>query len=354
MMNGLTIANKRVMQKITIITLGLLVSVFAHAQINFKAKSIKEAFEQGKAQGKPVFVFIYADGCPHCEAYMKTFGQDKTVGEFYNQQFVNAKVEVNSEEGRKFRGEQDIYVMSTPLLTFWSADTTLLSIAPAGDEQNNTAGILQFGERAINPNTQWSSYKKAFKNGEADPNFLVNTAYLARYTCDTLLNIGAMQRYAQQQQATGFENDDFVILQKVIMDDENPLFLHCVNNLAMYQQKYGNEEVNHTLENIVMFSLYSSRAATYSPSKLAFMKSVLGKIGVDGQNIKGRFLLPETGSLFRKGKNAEAIGLINDFFKGVENPHPEEIDFVFNYVQTYTQDSNLLQQLAWLKEKKNK
>lgn len=331
----------------------LFLAQLAIAQLRFESGSLHESFEKAQQQHKPVFVFIYADGCPHCEAYMKTFGQDKIVGEFYNQQFVNAKVEVNSEEGRKFRGEQDIYVMSTPLLTFWSADTTLLSIAPAGDEQNNTAGILQFGERAINPNTQWNSYKKAYKEGETDPNFLVNTAYLARYTCDTLLNIGAMQRYAQQQQATGFENDDFVILQKVIVDDENPLFLHCVNNLAMYQQKYGNEEVNHTLENIVMFSLYSSRATTYGPSKLAFMKSVLGKIGVDAQSIKGRFLMLETGNLFKQGKPAEAIGLINDFFKGVENPHPDEIDFIIKYAERNIQASDLIEQLNWLKEKKN-
>ena len=95
-----------------------------------------------------------------------------------------------------------------------------------------------------------------------------------------------MQRYAQQEQENGFPGDYFLVLQKVVMDDENPLVLHSLNNLETYYANHGKEEVNAALENIIMFSLMSSRAATFGASKLAFMKVALAKIGVDQQSIK--------------------------------------------------------------------
>ncbi len=76
----------------------LFSGIVATAQIAFTPKSIAAAFEQGKAMGKPVFIEIYADGCHHCEAFKRTFDTDKTVGAFYNQNFISYQVEVNSEE----------------------------------------------------------------------------------------------------------------------------------------------------------------------------------------------------------------------------------------------------------------
>lgn len=326
----------------------LFSGIVATAQIAFTPKSIAAAFEQGKTTGKPVFIEIYADGCHHCEAFKRTFDTDKAVGAFYNQNFISYQVEVNSEEGRKFRNDLNIYVMSTPLFTFWETDSTLLSIVPAGDEQNNTASLLKIGKAVLDPASQWNNQKAAFASGESDANFLINLAYLARYTSDTTQNIEAMRRYAQQEQDNGFTGDYFLILKKVIMEDENPLFFHALNNLETYYAQHGKEEVNAVLENIIMFSLYSGRVANFGASKLGFMKMALAKIGVEQQSIKGRFLLPETSYYFRNGNDAKAIQLIEDFFRGVEKPNPEEINYIKEYVTKNTQNQRLISQLDWL------
>ena len=100
-----------------IILLTILISQSSFAQIKFNKTSIKASFEQAKREHKAVFVEIYADGCHHCEAFKATFDANKAVGEFNNQNFVSYQVEVNSEEGRKFRAERNIYVMSIAHLT---------------------------------------------------------------------------------------------------------------------------------------------------------------------------------------------------------------------------------------------
>lgn len=340
------------MKRLTVL-FTFLFNLTLQAQIAFTPKSIEKAFEQSKATGKPVFVEIYADGCHHCEAFKHTFDTDRAVGEFYNQNFISYQVEVNSEEGMKFRKDMNIYVMSTPLFTFWDVDSTLLSIVPAGDEQNNTTSLLQIGNNVQDPAMQWESQKAAFRAGKSESNFLINLGYLARYAADTSLNIAAMQRYAQQEQSQGFSGDYFLVLQKVIIDDENPLFLYALNNLDAMFKKHGQEEVNRTMENIVMFSLYSGRAANFGASKLAFMKMTLTKIGIDNRSIAARFLLTETKYYFRAGNDQKAIEIINDFFADVENPRPEEIDFIKKYVHENTQNKDLISQLNWLFDKTN-
>ena len=318
--------------KLLLATLIIAVAHFnAFSQVQFLKSSIQEAFLKAKKENKAVFVEIYADGCHHCEAFKKTFDSNKKVGDYFNQNFVSYQVEVNSEEGRKFRKDRNIYVMSTPLMTFWSADSTLLNIVPAGDEQNNENGILEFAKKALEPQSQWQTQKKAFYSGENNPNFLINLAYLARYTSDTLLNLEAMNRYAAYLSLDNFKNDAFVVIQKVLMDDENALFMHCINNLEEYYQKYGEKTVNDAIENIVMFSLYSSRAQNYNLSKLEFMKLVLKKIGVDERSINASFLLSETNLLLKMGQRGQVIQKFQNYINSNQKISKEVTD-LFTFV----------------------
>jgi thioredoxin-related protein len=317
-----------------------------YAQVQFSDTSIKKSFEKGRNENKAVFIEIYADGCHHCEAFKKTFDTNKNVGSFFNSNFVSYQVEVNSVEGRKFRKDMNINVMSTPLMTFWSADSTLLSILPAGDEQNNELAILDFGKRALDPKSQWKTQKSAFHQDENDPNFLINLAYLARYTSDTLLNIAAANKYTTILSLDNFKNDGFLVIQKVLMDFDNPLFLYCINNLELYYSKYGQKEVNTAIENIIMFSLYSSRADNFGLSKLEFMKSVLAKIGIEKKAILGRFLLIEAKALLKLDKKQEVLLKFKEYAKSKIKVEKEELGFINAFLT-----KNLIE-TDWLNEYK--
>lgn len=317
--------------------------------IRFVKTSLKNAFEIAQKQNKPVFVEIYAIGCPHCENFKKTFDNNVGVGAYFNQKFVSYQVEVNSAEGRALRQKHNIYVVSTPMMTFWDKDENLLHIQPAGDEQNNEAYLKTLADRAIDPTKNTASYKGYFQQGVQEDNFLIEYAYTCRMTCDTAQNIAAMNAYAQKQAATGFNNpSNFLILQKVIIDDENPLFKHLMNNLPAYYAKNDPKLVNSTAENIVMYSLYCSRAEGYSLEKIAEMKSNLKKVGIDDKSITGRFLLIETKTLFKAGQNDKAADVIDNFYKGVKGIDKKDAEFIEKYVRSFTQDEAVLTKLNWI------
>ncbi len=317
--------------------------------IRFVKTSLKNAFEIAQKQNKPVFVEIYAIGCPHCENFKKTFDNNAGVGAYYNQKFVSYQVEVNSPEGRALRQKHNIYVVSTPMMTFWDKDENLLHIQPAGDEQNNEPYLKTLADRAIDPTKNTASYKGYFQQGVQEDNFLIEYAYTCRMICDTMQNIAAMNAYANKQEAVGFTSpSNFLILQKVIIDDENPLFKHLMNNLPAYYAKNDPKLVNQTAENIVMYSLYCSRADGYSLEKIAEMKANLKKVGIDDKSIAGRFLLIETKALFKSGQNDKAADVIDSFYKGVKGIDKKDAEFIEKYVRGFTQDEAVLKKLNWI------
>lgn len=145
--------------RIKILILLILLPFLSSGQIAFETGSLKAAFTKSIEERKPLFIMVHADGCPHCEHYLETFKTNKAIAAFYNSNFVNFKLEVNSEDGMAFRRDIRLNVLSTPILTFWQADSTLLAIYPSGDEQNNEADILDFARRALDPKANWQGQK---------------------------------------------------------------------------------------------------------------------------------------------------------------------------------------------------
>lgn len=343
------------MLKTITLCIAILFTQSVNAQIKgikFVKTSLKNAFEIAKKQNKPVFVEIYAIGCTHCENFKKTFDTNPTVGEYFNQKFVSYQVEVNSPEGREFRKKHNIYVLSTPMMSFWDKDENLMHIQVSGDEQNNEKSLKEMADRAIDSTKNSASWKNYFQHGVSDDNFLIEYGYMSRMICDTTGNIAAMNAFAEKQQSTNFQNPiNFLVLQKVIIDDENPLFKHVVNNLDAYYAKYPKMDVISMVENTVMYSLYSSRANNFSLEKMADMKENLRKIGIDKQSIAGRFLLPESKMLFKTNQPEKAIELIDNFYKGLKTIDKKDGEFIEKYVRGFTQDEAILSKINWIFKK---
>jgi thiol-disulfide isomerase/thioredoxin len=343
------------MKKITLFLLITLSAFGAIAQksVNFQKTNLKAVFALAKAQNKNVFLEIYAIGCPHCESFKKTFDNNVGVATYFNQKFISYQMEWNSPEFREFAKKHTIYVLSTPLMSFWDNNENLLHIQPAGDEQNNEKSLKDMADRATNPQQQSASWKGFFKQGVHDDSFLIEYGYNCRFVCDTTGNIEAMNAYALNQKPENMSSQtNFLVLQKVIMDDDNILFKNMMNQLPDFYAKFGKENVVRTAENVIMFSLYSGRGKTYSVERLAEMKANLRKIGVDDRSILIRFWMIETAALFKLGQEEKAADMINEVYKSTKTIDPKDAIFAEKYIKEKTQNPAILSKLEWIYKKK--
>ncbi len=86
-------------------TIGLLFSFSTYAQqhsstgIKFTESSWKEIVKKAKAEKKLIFMDAYTTWCGPCKMLQSRVFPDKALGEFFNENFVNAAIDMESDEG---------------------------------------------------------------------------------------------------------------------------------------------------------------------------------------------------------------------------------------------------------------
>lgn len=92
----------------------------AEEGITFFSGSYAEALVKAKAEGKLVFVDIYASWCGPCKRLKATTFKDPAVGDFFNKNFINLAIDGEKGEGPVLA--QQFGVRAYPTLVFVNAD----------------------------------------------------------------------------------------------------------------------------------------------------------------------------------------------------------------------------------------
>lgn len=77
----------------------IMLSVTSDLQggIDFKKLSLKKAMEQADEEGKLIFIDAYTSWCGPCKQLEKTTFKSEKVGEAFNEQFINIKIDVEKD-----------------------------------------------------------------------------------------------------------------------------------------------------------------------------------------------------------------------------------------------------------------
>ncbi len=94
-----------------------------YGQINFTSHSWDETLVQAKKDHKLIFVDLYAVWCAPCKAMAKKVFTETKVGEFYNNSFINIKLD-GEKEGAKLY--EKYKVQSYPTYLFVDGDGKLV------------------------------------------------------------------------------------------------------------------------------------------------------------------------------------------------------------------------------------
>ena len=317
-----------------------------------KNGNLRTVFDIAKAQNKPVFLEVYAPTCHVCNAFVPTFELPQ-VGNYFNQNFISYKLDVTSPEGAAFLNKQGLYILSTPTLLFFDKNVKLMHINIVGENNNSSQVLIDAGTKALNPAQRTSAYKDSFKRGNRETSFLIEYGLVARIMRDTIDNISAMNAYAKKISKSEYVNNtSFLLLQKVIIDDENEIFKAMINNLKDFYTKNDKKLVNQTAENVIMYSLYSSRGMKYSVRKINEVRANLTRLGIDKKSIDGRVWREESKAYFRENKPLKGIETLSRLI----DTKTDKASYLFlsNWIKTNTNDkSALLIADSWAKKGKS-
>ncbi|GAA4848682.1 thioredoxin family protein [Algivirga pacifica] len=164
--------------------------------IEFEHTSWEEVLKKAKKEKKLIFVDAYATWCGPCKYMSADVFTDDQVGNYYNETFVNFKMDMESEAAKEF----DYEVAAYP---------TLLFIDHKGKVVHRVVGaqsiedFLVTGQNASNPDTQvysmYDSYMKAQSKGKTYDMEQLSTLLLALKQAgedDKVVEVGASCKVA--------------------------------------------------------------------------------------------------------------------------------------------------------------
>ncbi|PTT75785.1 MULTISPECIES: thioredoxin family protein [unclassified Chryseobacterium] len=183
------------------------ITAFAQEAIKFEELPFKDLIAKAKKEKKIVFLDAYASWCGPCKMMERNVFTQKSVGDYFNANFVNARFDMEKGEGRDIAVKYG--VRSYPTYLFLNGDGELVSQNFGYMEESM---FLTMAQDVNSPNNKKGSLKERFAKGEKDPDFLINIMKL-NSSSDFNFAKQASERYFENKKATEeFSKDDVGLL----------------------------------------------------------------------------------------------------------------------------------------------
>ncbi len=286
--------------------------------IDFFQGSWEEASILAIQLNKPLFIEAYSDDCMLCKQIEEqTFNQEE-VGTFYNDNFINVKINVDKESGHYFR--QKYNVQTLPDLIF--LDPLGYPIyRDMGDKDKVQLLTLAYKvvRATIEPKTALETMREQYNKGLQNSNFLYDYAYELKKHNESYAKI--VNIYIE-----GIKKDKLNLPKNIlfIYDFSNDLQTDAMELLLkfrdIFETQYGYTHIVNRIKSTALSN--ASKAAETNDEKL--FKEVKDLIKKGKLTDEDRMIFLVESIFYKKASNWEAyISTVKSYIHKHDVRHPE-------------------------------
>lgn len=304
-----------------------------HPSFKKTPNAIEEVFTN-VSNNKPILLEAYLPTCSHCMAYNETFLSEE-MKSYLEENFNAYQIDLSKKENQVFLKKRKIYVYSTPTFLVFGPNGELWNFDAAEEEHNSVHGIKMLLNKAKSPEKRQSVLLEKYKNGVLERNELIDIGNFTRYTLDTAQNLKIVKDLTNLLPKNEYESElGFKIIQKLMLDEENPLFEYFMANRTKYYLYADSAQVSQAAENVLMNSLYNPKAKNYTIERFEKMKKQLITIGISPKAVATRFIYFEVLNYLQQSNPKLAIDKIKKYYQNKTIPVKEK-DFWCNTLKSY-------------------
>ena len=272
---------------------------FSQEGIMFENSNFAAILAKAKAEKKLIFLDAYASWCGPCKLMEKNVFTDKKVAEFYNKNFINARIDMEKGEGRELAAKY--IIRSYPTLLFLNAEGEVV-----GKELGyiKSEEFLELGQKNNNPKLVNTNLKEEFKNGKLDQAGLLN--FISLYaTQDPILAKQASEKYFLNKKDTAFSPEE-------------------VNALLNFTQSVDDANYQVFVKNkIAITQVLSEKNYAQFDNYLKLMKLVDAATDDNTKTIDDAKILKEGEGLFPKEELVKSLNIYKLNYYAAHENFPE-------------------------------
>ncbi|MDE5422726.1 thioredoxin domain-containing protein [Ancylomarina sp. DW003] len=259
----------------TLITALFLCSNLFSQGIEFEHGTFVEALAKAKKENKMVFMDCYTKWCGPCKKMAKNVFPQQEVGNYFNANFVNVKMDMESEAGELLK--EKYQVTAYPTLLWLDADGNIQHRAAGA---SNEKALVKLGKQALDTENNFAALNKRYDNGDRDPEFI------AKYVL-AIVNAGVDAKDVTDSYFSGKKSEelinakDFRLIISIARKSSHPMYHFVLENQEKFAAVTGEDKVDMYLGGTLYGELMSLEHSGDQDALEAKRKEVkkLGKIG---------------------------------------------------------------------------
>lgn len=227
--------------------LTMLCSAIAFGEgIQFRNLTLDEAKEAASNEGKPIFIDCYTDWCGPCKWMSANMFTVDKIGEFYNENFICIKLDMEKGEGPDFAKKHN--VRAYPTLLYIDADETVLMRAVGASQE--VRSYIDFGETALDPKGNLPYLEANREQNMNDAEYMGN--YMAKYEMADLLTPEVVNEFFGQYELNDLLEDDmWHMVNRYVTDVNSSVFQSLMENQESIIKAKGEEGEAFFEDNII-------------------------------------------------------------------------------------------------------
>ena len=217
--------------------------------IQFQNASWEEILKKASDEKKIIFVDAYAVWCGPCKMMDKNVFSDPEVGEYFNKNFINAKIDMEKGEGISLAQRYEVRAYPTFLFVNGEGDLVHRAVGYlASDDFIDVASV------ANDPAKNLGALEKRYEKGDRDPDLLYDLAMAKADAYDPNYQ-EVVDAYLETQRSWNTEkNMEFIL--RFAESPDSPMFAYVLENRAAFEDSFGAEQVGGLVQNAVMSLIY--------------------------------------------------------------------------------------------------
>jgi thiol-disulfide isomerase/thioredoxin len=248
------------MKKIIITFVALFVTSLVFAQtepvsaagIKFETGTWAETLAKAKKENKYIFLDSYTTWCGPCKWMDKNVFPTAEAGEFFNKNFINAKMDMEKGEGLDIAKKYGVMVYPTYL--YVDGDGNLVHRVVGSMP---TDRFIAASSDALKPETQYGTLLRKFEAGDRSPEFLYSAAKAAQKAFDDK-NVALIAPAYLKTQSNLLEEKNVKFISEFVTSATDPNFDFMRKNASAFKATLGADKYDELLYRIAYQSSYTA------------------------------------------------------------------------------------------------